>query len=122
MVCVSVCEQVYVFHWHSQESFDGPEIAEIHGSAWRSNFASNYTKDFQKAPTVGCISDRFIGQSRYDHATRIPGVIAGPGIKPGEYPVLGTNVSAMHKQPAVLHACHPMNVSNCHVHGVGVRH
>eukprot|EP01043_Picozoa_sp_COSAG02_P058443 COSAG02_NODE_7276_length_3087_cov_4.386546_1_plen_165_part_10 len=28
----------------------------------------------------------------YDHATRIPGVISGPGIKPGEYPVLGTNV------------------------------
>ena len=22
----------------------------------------------------------------YDHATRIPGVIHGPGIKPGEYP------------------------------------
>ena len=27
----------------------------------------------------------------YDHATRIPGVISGPGIKPGEYPVLGAS-------------------------------
>jgi hypothetical protein len=29
----------------------------------------------------------------YDHATRIPGVISGPGIKPGEYPVLGASAS-----------------------------
>ena len=28
----------------------------------------------------------------YDHATRIPAVIRGPGIRPGDNPVLGTNV------------------------------
>jgi arylsulfatase A-like enzyme len=28
----------------------------------------------------------------YNHATRIPMVVHGPGIKPGKNPVLGTNV------------------------------
>ena len=28
----------------------------------------------------------------YDHSTRIPGLVRGPGIRGGDNPVLGTNV------------------------------
>ena len=49
----------------------------------------------------------------YDHATRIPGVIHGPGILPGEYPVTGTNVDCKHSHSLAVGQAAPQRRRCC---------
>ena len=55
------------------------ETCESLTTAWMmATFAQGYNLGHHRIP-----SNKFL---LYDHATRIPGVIHGPGIMPGEYP------------------------------------
>ena len=63
----------------SQPLFSPLETCESLTTAWMmATFAQGYNLGHHRIP-----SNKFL---LYDHATRIPGVIHGPGIKPGEYP------------------------------------